>query len=160
MSGETTAVLSAFEYARQIHVQRVIIESAGLFWLLAELMILFWVLAGRKHLESHAESPRFAWSPALTRRALGWSFGFAGLALLTYGRHLVWPPAHHLLQGGAVSGIPEAALLARFTCRAHEHLALWSLFVTGWIALEIAIVYHGWRGYQCLRALLSREALL
>jgi len=141
---------AAWDFARSLHQQQVLVETAGLFWLLAELVILFAILLGRHHLDTSAANARVQWTPRFTRRALVWGILFAALVLLTYGRHVFLPPVHELLLSADASPSAEslAALLRR---RSQTHLVLWGLFITGWVLIEGLIVYHGWRGYRRLR---------
>ncbi len=145
---------AAIQFARAMHLRTILIESAGLFWLFAELVILFAVRLGRGHLETTPLPPHFTWTPQLTRSALIWAAAFLLLIAVTYGRHLVWPPAYAVLSR---SPMEEAALRTLVLRRAHEHLVIWAAFVTGWVVLEALIVYHGWRGYAQLRRRVSES---
>jgi hypothetical protein len=33
---------------------------------------------------------------------------------------------------------------------------IWAVLVTAWVVIEVLIVYHGWRGYRCLRRILTQ----
>lgn len=141
-------------FAMSTHARELLIESAGLFWILAELIILFFVLAGRSHLESVPLLPHFQWTRQLTFQAAAFSLFFLGLLAVVYGRAWVWPPAYTAVYA------PEAAIesvQAAFTDACRRHLMVWAAFVTIWVMLEILIVYHGWRGYRSLRMRLGVE---
>lgn len=138
------------------HSRQTLIECAGLFWIFAELVILLGVIAGRGHLESAPRAERFHWTPALTRKAVFYAVGFGLLVCCTLGRHVFLEPVYHYLEGQARAGqLPDAAFMkALWLRRTHQHLVLWAAFVTGWVALETLILYHGWRGYCQLKTLL------
>ncbi|MFP4502988.1 MAG: hypothetical protein ACLFTT_18495 [Candidatus Hydrogenedentota bacterium] len=140
-------------YARGMFFRQVLIESAGLFWIGAEVAILFGVLLARRHLAKHAHEPhlRFTaqdwWCGGLLLA------GFLVLAGVVIGRHGVLVQPHHLIAQGA-SPAPEA-LAACYEARHREHLVVWAGFVTLWVLLEAVIVYHGWRAYRVLRRVLG-----
>lgn len=123
------------------------LEFIGLFWIAAEVAILFFVLAARRHLEERPLPPAFALHPPERGRAWLWTAGFFLIAMAVLCRHLL----------SACSAVqPQDALLV-FIRRARTHLAVWSGFVAVWVGLEVVIVYHGWRGYRALEALLGRR---
>jgi hypothetical protein len=146
------ALSEAIRYAQSDHARNLIIESAGLFWIFAELLILLAVIAGRRYLETVPLPNRFAWTRALTLRAVAFGVIFFALCAVTYGRHLLWPPLAELLRTRALD---SNAIYMLSRQRTHQHLALWGAFVTGWVVLECLIVWHGWRGYRRLRELLE-----
>ena len=123
------------------------LESTGLFWMGAELAILFMMMAARRHVQARPLPPRLELQGSEKRRARAWCYGFLFLAAIVLGRHVV----------NALAPIPQdpAPLLIG---RARVHLAVWSGFITAWVALELAIVYQGLRGYLALKALLRPVA--
>jgi hypothetical protein len=123
------------------------LESAGLFWIGAELAILFAMIAARRHVEARPLPPRLELGHGEKRRARAWCFAFLVLAAIVLGRHAVH----------ALTPIPQdvSPLLIG---RARVHLAVWSGFVTAWVVLEVAIVYQGLRGYLALKALIGPAA--
>ena len=126
------------------------IESAGLFWLFVEILILFVVLAGRRYLSGEST----LWSAGLKRRASLTMLGFAFLAAATFGRHLFLVPVHRFLAAHVAAGqVPVVTQVKMVVShRAHEHLLLWSLFIFGWVLLEVMIVYHGWCSAVMIRS--------
>ncbi len=146
----------AIQFARNRDTQHLLIESAGAFWLGAELVILFFVLAGRRHLESSPRLPDFQFTPAEKRRGLAWAGLFVVVTTAVLGRGLVVPSAHAMLETASLQESTSSLdlLPGMFVRRAHTHQAIWSLFVTGWVVFEVLIVWHGWMGYRRLRALL------
>ncbi len=142
----------AIAYAYAEYRRTMVIECAGLFWIFAELVILFYVIAARRFVET-APMPA-SWKAARRehRRAVVWTALFALVSVVVLGRHWVRPPLYVQL----ASGLQPSEILPAYTSRAHNHLALWSVFVTLWVLLEAAIVYHGWRGCRHLRRVLGR----
>lgn len=129
------------EAARWRHLA---IESAGVFWIAAELFILALVCWGREHLATNPRQARLALSPAAR-----WRFrGASGITLVL--SIIVCRRAFVIVEPSA-----EAILRDEYA-----HLALWAMFVTAWVGLEAAIVYQGYRGYRLLGGLLPRRALL
>jgi hypothetical protein len=134
-------VATAWAEAAQSYAR---IEGAGVFWLAAELGILVLVRAGRRHLETVPLPATFR----LTQRdapilvfALASTLLLAGLFL---SRHVFVE---------APTDLPIAELASAAAQAERAHLAVWSAFVVGWVVLEALIVYHGWRGYRRLVAL-------
>ncbi len=136
----------ALQWLAEESRRRLLIESAGLFWLAAEVAILWavwlaWrrVAAGRTRL----------WP--LTAYELGaGALGLATLALLS-----AYTLARHVQPGAALAalnaGAPPPVVADAFRRVSLEHLALWSWFVLGWVVLEAVIVYTGWRAYRTWR---------
>lgn len=120
------------------------LESAGLFWIGAELAILFMIIAARRHIQTRPLPPRLQLEDGEKRRVRAWLIALFFLAAIVLGRHLVY----------ALAPVPQdvAPLLSG---RMRAHLAIWSGFVTAWVVLEIAIVYQGFRGYLALKALIG-----
>lgn len=138
-AGDPVAQVLAYVQARQ----RVdmLVETAGLFWIAAELAILFLVLAGCRHLETTPLAPQFNLT---SRERYRLAVGAAAFVLLSAGvmaRYAFPAP---------IAPEDAAAVLSN---RVHVHIAIWAAFVTTWVLLEILIVFHGWRGYRRLRRL-------
>lgn len=123
------------------------LESAGLFWIGAELAILFAVMAARRHLGARPLPPRLQLQDADKRRARMWCYGFFLLAAVVLCRHAVY----------AIAPVPEDVAKV-LVGRGRVHLAVWSVFITAWVVLEVAIVYHGLRGYLALKRLVRPAA--
>lgn len=126
------------EAARWRHLA---IESAGVFWLAAEMVILLLVLWGREHLARTPTSTTLHLTPRIRDYALGLGLLALALTALVIGRFL-WAATPALSVADACQ-------------RELHHILLWAAFVTGWVLYEILIVYHGVRGYQRLRRLLG-----
>jgi len=137
---------TALAFLGQWRFYVVLAESAGLFWIFAELAILFGVRMGRSRLEQSPLPRRIALTRGERRRALVQLtlLGVAGAFIL--GRHYIGPLAFPSVEDGE-----PAAVAARFIQCIHVHQALWAVFTTGWVALECAIVWHGFLGYRMLR---------
>jgi hypothetical protein len=157
---EDLAVSSVVQSVRAEYYRILIIESAGLFWIFAELWIIFAVRAGRRILGQDGGS-RFA-APTLQlqlrlRQALPWVVLFLVFSAVLMGRHFMKVPLDHQLEQMASSGgnrdLQEA--VRGYASAERTHYAIWALFVTIWVVLEACIVYNGWQGYRRLRALLA-----
>jgi hypothetical protein len=129
-------------------------ELAGLFWLAAELAILFAVLVARRHLAAEPLPIRLRLVPHERHRATCWVWAMAALTMAVLSRHLFLVPLPVLLATDGLTGLNAAAALAQaIHIRNGIHAILWTAFVAGWVILECAIVYHGLRVYQRLRRL-------
>jgi hypothetical protein len=135
--------LDAVLYSRAFFARQLVIEGAGLFWLGAEVAILFGALLARHHLETTPGCPRLAFQRRDALRAIGWAAVFLLFSAVVLGRHFVLAQPQHL------EDIEVAAVVLQ--ARHREHLAVWAAFVAGWVALEAMIVYHGYRGYMAFR---------
>ena len=123
------------------------LESAGLFWIGAELAILFVMMAARRHVQTRPLPPRLELRHGDKRLARAWCFAFLFFAAIVLGRHVV----------NALAPLPQDATTLLID-RVRVHLAVWSGFITAWVVLEVAIVYQGLRGYLALKALIGPAA--
>jgi hypothetical protein len=132
-------------------VRESFIEAAGVFWIGAEVLILFVVTAALRHFEARPLSPTFALTAREKRRAFWWSGGLVVLCVGAFGRHVVVPPLHTALAALASPSAGEVEAL--YFSRAHIHLAVWCLFILSWVALEAVIVLQGLRVLSRIRGL-------
>ena len=119
--------------------RHLLVELAGVFWLVAELALLHLVWLGREHLQHTPHSPHLTPSRAARMRL----FSFAALSVLLLA----------LVVGRRMMPLPDNDMVA-IVAFEQMHLAVWSAFVVGWVVLEALIVYQGWRGYRYLCLLL------
>jgi len=144
--GLDDAAVAAFLRAAQR--DHLLYECAGVFWLWAEVVILFAMREGRVTLAGGNPAPWF-------RRFSLWMLVFTVLFLPLLLRHLLPGPL-----ALAISGAEPAAIANAYTRLVLTHLAVWSAFVVGWVVLESAIVIEGVRAYRhfnhrCKRLLLG-----
>ena len=134
--------------------QELLLETAGVFWIVAEVAILFCMTTARRIFATRPVPPRVSLTPEERRRALRWGAGSIVLIIAVFGRHLFLSPLPEALQGVLAEGanLRERTQLL-YMSRVHLHVALWCTFITGWVALEIAIVAQGVRAYRALRRL-------
>jgi len=132
---------------RQLAARDVLFEAAGLFWIGAELLILWGVLAGLRYMKETPGAAQLMPSDAFRRSVARWLGAFLLLCAVVLGRHLLLPSAH----GAVTLGLDLSTAAAVFASRHSEHLAVWSAFVVAWVLLEGLIVFFGWRGFQQLR---------
>ena len=136
--------------------QEFFIEAAGVFWIGAEVVILFVVTAALRHFNATPLPAIFALTSAEKRRAFWWAGGVALLCAATFGRHLFLTPIHTAL--AAIESPWDGEVEALYFSRAHIHLTIWCLFISAWVALEVAIVFQGVRAFARLRRLVRHEA--
>jgi hypothetical protein len=136
-ASDLPAPIVAYLNARQRAA--LLVESAGLFWIGAELAILFIVLAGRRHVDSKPLPAGFSLTATEIRRAIFWGIAFAILSAIVLGRYAA----------------SREIDVQNLSARVHVHLVVWAAFVTTWVILETLIVFHGWRGYRRLRVLVQ-----
>ncbi|HNR30680.1 MAG TPA: hypothetical protein PKI11_07305 [Candidatus Hydrogenedentes bacterium] len=146
---------AALLQARAMHFRHALIETAGLFWIAVEMIILYAVLLARRYLAEDSAFAELTLTARERRRAWAWGFLFTALCVFVFARHVPLAPLHRVLEQHGTE-LPVAAFRECYTRRVHEHLLLWAGFVTAWVVLEAFIVYHGWRSYRLLRGLLSR----
>jgi hypothetical protein len=129
-------------------------ESAGVFWIAAEIAILFCMGVALRVFGERPLPESIRLTHGEKRRALGAAAFVIVLSLFVYGRHAVLPPLPMAFRAIAASGehVTEAARKA-YLLRAHVHIALWCSMIAAWVALEIAIVVQGVRVFRRLRAL-------
>lgn len=127
---------------------RMFIESIGIFWITAEIVILMLVVQAKRVLDTEkVPLPRLR-----LEGAGGWAAFSAGavilVAALTFGRHLIIEPMPRILERTIVELSNEDLIVNAYTIRATIHTVVWSIFVTTWVALEVAIVFQGYRAYK------------
>lgn len=154
------AASDALAYAHRQYHRMLLIEGAGLFWILAELAILFVCVCARQRLASRPPFLDFALRPAEIRRATQWLALFVLGAVAVMGRHWIWPPVYTVLSEPDDSVPPLAAIREMWLARTYAHSATWSLFVLLWVTLEIAIVIEGRRAYVLLRDRIENREIL
>jgi hypothetical protein len=146
-----SALSDIIQSARLEYFQVLLIESAGLFWIFAEICILFGVRAGRRYIECGD------FDTLHLRKTLPWALAFFVLSTGLLGRHFLGVPFYRQVGQLAISGGDSAlreALLAHVSAQ-RTHYTVWASFVTTWVVLEACIVYNGWRGYCSLRAVFA-----
>lgn len=144
----------ALSLANRLWSRDLMVETAGLFWIAAELAILYLVLLARFHVEHHPREPSPRLTPKFRRRALVWTAGFLVLCLALIARFYLYPLPDMLEAALRTQASPGdiALLYARW---AYAHSLIWCAFITLWVVLETAIVYHGRHVYIGLRKALA-----
>lgn len=151
-SGQVDPQQAAITYAYRRHVMTLLTEGAGLFWVFAELVILFLVIPISERLCENPINTALVPTRGELQRIIVWTAAFVIATFAVFGRHLIWPPAYVLLANPAIALEQFSAILL---VRERTHLALWTGFVTLWVLLEILIVCYGIRSYRRLRELLG-----
>lgn len=144
-SAQDTALV---DKATAIFHEQLIIELAGLFWIAAELIILYCVIAARRFLQELPSNAPFRWPIPLGKFL---TTLFLLIAIFTLGRHFFITPLPDAIKAGFT---PESIRIA-YLLRAHIHLFVWAVFITFWVVLESAIVYFGFQIYQILAKMAS-----
>lgn len=154
-SSQTSNVL--IHAARRTFHFNIGIEVAGLFWIGCEIAILFCMSVATRHLLARPVPKRLLLTPQDRRIAIGSILFFVLLSIAVFARHLFIAPLPDAITtilesspGERISDIKSA-----YVFRARTHLFIWCLFITAWVALEIAIVAKGVRAYNSLRQLFS-----
>jgi hypothetical protein len=131
-------------------------ESAGVFWIAAEVAILFFMGVAARILEVRPLPQAISLTRTEVRRA--WRAGalILVLAAFVFGRHLLWLPLPAAFEAIALSGHDVLGQARNVVlARAHTHAALWCTLITAWMVLEIAIVIQGVRVFGRLRAIVE-----
>lgn len=132
------------------------IEASGVFWIAAELAILFCMTAAVRIFATRPLPSGIALSKAERRRAICWAAGIAALVVAVFGRHFFVAPLPDAYGAIAAAGKDVRALVEQaYTLRAHIHVAIWCAFITAWVLLEIAIVVQGLRAYKGIKRLIA-----
>lgn len=134
--------------------RELLVETAGVFWIAAELAILFGMTVAVRLFSERPVPDTLRLRRDEMRQA--WAFGgvLAALCAVVYGRHLLFPPLPLAFESIGASGEDVFARAeAAYYAWAHTHIALWCALVVAWMALEAAIVVQGIRAFRRLRAL-------
>lgn len=134
--------------ARARESSMLLIELCGVFWIAAEMIILFFVIEARRHVGRSPLPAAPVWDRAATRRAVIFALAVFGVLGTVVIRPMVWAPLSARLRSGSLD-LSSAAMHDFFAV--HRHLVVWVAFVTVWVVLEAAIVYQGYRAYRLFR---------
>lgn len=130
------------------------IEVFGLFWVAAELCILYLIRLASKAVRSdHSQFAEFS-----AYRSHNFEF-FAVLTILCLGILILRTPLSELPQPIVPTEV-NAYEIARVASQIRVHLVIWSAFILTWVGLEIAIVWTAWRAFHELRERLLQADLL
>ena len=142
--------------ARDQFRSELMIEASGVFWIAAEVAILFCMTAAVRIFATRPLPSRISLTRKERRRAIAWAIGMGALVAATFGRHLFIAPLPEAYSAIAAAG-RDARLLAEqaYALRTHIHITLWCAFITAWVVLEIAIVVQGIRAYKNLKGLIT-----
>jgi len=151
------AISEIIQSARVEYCRVLLTETAGLFWILAEICILFAVRVGRRLLDAEGLSLESIQVRFEKTRAMVWGGLFLLFSAVLFGRHLFDSPLHRQLVQVAAGGdgVDLGRALNAHVSLMRAHYAVWASFVTLWVILEAGIVYNGWRGYRRLAELLA-----
>lgn len=133
----------------------VVIELAGLFWIACEIVILFCMGVATRNLLMQPIPEKLSLTETDKRIAYAWIILFVSLSMAVLLRHVFvvpLPDALATIQGSG-EGSMGLEIRSAYIIRARTHLFIWCLFITGWVALEIAIVVKGVSAYRTLRHL-------
>lgn len=139
--------------------REMLIEGAGVFWIVAELAILYAVTVGGRVLRERPLPKRIS----LSRRERWLAAGLAGLAIAltaaVYGRFLIWVPMPAAVEATAALDPPDIPRAVYAAVRDHVqvHVAIWCAFIAAWIVLETAIVVQGIRAFHALADLIRAQ---
>lgn len=135
--------------------REMVIEGAGLFWIAAELAILFAVTVGGRVLRQRPLPERLTLTRGERWLAIGLVACSAGLVALVFGRFLVTPPMPVAIEMAAELDRPEMprAVYAALSEHTRVHVAIWCAFIAAWVGLETAIVVQGIRAFHALSRL-------
>lgn len=131
-------------------LRQLLTECAGLFWIWAEVLILYAVWMAQKTIRtrdiSHMRRLRL-----LIAGPMRWvlvTLLLASIAVLSrHYFHINW-----LRQNARDSAISRSEELLPALARVEQqHILLWSGFVVLWVLLECAIVWQGWRVYRTMQ---------
>jgi hypothetical protein len=129
--------------------QQIAVEFAGVFWLAAEIFILLLLRAGRRHVAAVPLPRVFSFTRSERRSFVALLIGAVTLFAFAPGRYFVSEPWPDRLMAASPMEIAEI-----YHAVTHPHLALWTAFVLGWVALEIVIVWNGIALYRRIRNML------
>lgn len=131
-----------------------LIEAVGVFWIVAEVAILYCMTAAVRLFATRPFPARISLTRAERRRALRWALTMMGLVAAVFGRHIFIAPLPEAFSAIAAAGDNVQTLVEQaYYTRTHIHVALWCAFITAWVLLEIAIVIQGIRAYKHIRGL-------
>ncbi len=144
----------AIEAAREQFRMEIVIEAAGLFWIAAEVAILFCMTVAVRIFATRPLPARISLTQSERKRAVLWGLALGILAAAIFARHLLIAPLPEAFSTIVMAGTDvQARVEQAYNARTHIHIALWCGFIFAWVLLEIAIVVQGIRSYRCLRGL-------
>ena len=144
------------EAAQARFARMLAIEGAGVFWILAEVAILYFVTVGGRMLRRRPLPQRLTLVREDRVLAAILASLSATLFLLLCVRHAIQSPLPTALEQASYADptrIGEAAYVA-FAEYARVHIMIWCSFIVLWVLLEVAIVVQGIRAFRALSGLL------
>ncbi len=148
------AVVTPIETARAQFRSELLIEAAGVFWIAAEVAILFCMTVAVRIFAARPLPSRISLTRSDRKRAVLWGLALGLLAASIFGRHLLIAPLPEAFSAIVMAGTDvQDRVEQAYNARTHIHIALWCSFITAWVLLEIAIVVQGIRSYRSLREL-------
>jgi len=145
---------NGIDEAWRVFQRHLLLESAGVFWIAAELAILFTMMVAVRMFAERPVPTRLQLTRHERRLAIRMALLVLALAAFVYGRYLVQRPLPFavidLAEGDA--GLIDSTRAA-YLARAHVHAALWVTLVAVWVFLEAAIVIYGIKAFRRLRTL-------
>lgn len=156
MSGaayDAESINSASNTILMHHLEPIIVELAGLFWLGAEAVILWFVQRAAQWLDSEPRHPVFTRADA--RRLSRVLFLYAAGCLLWVARYLfpmAWLPLGQAPRLPRPLPAPDTLYLVVEA----QHLVFWGILVTAWVVVECVIVARGITVFRRLRHTLEQ----
>lgn len=137
--------------ARERFRTDLLIEGAGVFWLVAELAILYAVTVGGRALRERPLPGRLVLTSRERWIAAALALLSAGLIALVCARFLLAPALPEAVEAAALetSGVADA-VYAAVVRHIQVHLVIWCTFIAGWVVLESLIVIQGIRAFHAL----------
>ncbi len=153
-SAGAQAAGTPIDTARDQFRLELLIEAAGLFWIAAEVAILFCMTIAVRIFAARPLPSRISLTRSERKRAAIWGLAVGVLAASVFGRHLLIAPLPDAFSAIVAAGTDvQARVEQAYNARTHIHIALWCSFIFAWVLLEIAIVIQGIRSYRHLREL-------
>lgn len=135
----------------------ILLESAYLFYMAAELLILFLVTKARGYFQSTPLEGRLSLTRSDKHMLLAGTIVVVAIGAALFGRHIFITPMPDVLQNIAAIETRRVPQFLRdaYALRAHIHLGVFFFFLVTWVVLEIAIVAQGVRAYRQMRKAVS-----
>lgn len=141
-----------YVHAYHLFETQLIAQSAGVFWIAGELIMLFAMQVARRYLTTQPLPSTLQLTPNERRRAVWMSLFLVAIVLATIARYLVWPPLHTQLPVGQYTA---SDLKTTVSVLYQQHLVLflwlWGAYITIWVYLESAIVYQGVHAFLAMK---------
>lgn len=136
----------------QQHSRQLTIEFVGVFWLVAEIILLAAVDTARRHLNKSPLTPHLVFDKHVSEKILA----TLTITVFLYAYMYVHGKNWSVIREGIAANLTPDVIAQMYHRAILSHLTIWAVFVTGWVLLEVLIVIEGILVFRRLKQILPK----